>query len=88
MKSSTGAMNSYLKDLREKSGKTQKEASDFLGHSTAQYISNLERGLCSASVEMALRLTEFYGGKPKDLYELMLKEYEVSLKARFKKKRA
>ena len=78
-------MNLFLKELREESGKTQKEASDFLGHSTAQYISNLERGLCSASVEMAIRLTEFYGGKPKDLYDLMLKEYEVSLKARFKK---
>ena len=52
---------------------------------TRKALSELINGHSGISPEMAIRLTEFYGGKPKDLYDLMLKEYEVSLKARFKK---
>mgnify|MGYP001578355531 CR=1 FL=1 len=61
------------------------EAARHLGHSTAQYISNLERGLCEPSVEMAINLCEFYGGSRRDLYDLMLDLYESQLKARFTK---
>jgi DNA-binding XRE family transcriptional regulator len=61
------------------------EAARYLGHSTAQYISNLERGLCEPSVEMAINLCEFYGGNRRDLYELMVDLYQAQLKQRFTK---
>lgn len=53
-------VNLMLKELREKSGKTQMEASEWLGHLTAQYISNLERCVCAPSMEMTFKLAKFY----------------------------
>lgn len=35
----------HLKELREKSKMTQREVSDALGYSSAQFISNFERGI-------------------------------------------
>lgn len=85
MRSKVKGVSQYLREKRLESGKTQMEAARYLGHSTAQYISNLERGLCEPSVEMAINLCEFYGGSRKDLYELMIDLYETQLKARFAK---
>ncbi|MES2962310.1 MAG: helix-turn-helix transcriptional regulator [Bdellovibrionota bacterium] len=87
MRSKVKGVSSYLREKRLESELTQMEAARHLGHSTAQYISNLERGLCEPSVEMAINLCEFYGGSRKELYELMLELYEDQLKARFKSKK-
>ena len=75
-------INMYLRELRVQSGITQLEAARSLGHQTAQYISNLERGLCEPSVEMAVVLTERYGGSRKKLENVMLRLYVKQLRAR------
>ncbi len=64
---------------------TQMEAARWLGHSTAQYISNLERGLCEPSVEMAVALWEFYGGRRRDLEEMMVEMVTTQLRARIRR---
>jgi transcriptional regulator with XRE-family HTH domain len=85
VRSKVKGVSSFLREKRLESGLTQMEAARHLGHSTAQYISNLERGLCEPSVEMAINLCEFYGGSRKELYDLMLDLYESQLKVRFTK---
>lgn len=74
---------SYLRLLRTTSGKTQNEVARFLGHSTPQYVSNLERELCEPSIEMALRLSDFYGGKRTDLANVLLDVHRKSLDRTF-----
>lgn len=85
MRSKVKGVSQYLREKRVEASLTQMEAARHLGHSTAQYISNLERGLCEPSVEMAINLCEFYGGSRKELYELMLDLYQSQLKTRFTK---
>ena len=77
------SVNCFLRDARVKAGITQMEAARFLGHSTPQYISNLERELCAPSVEMAIRLCEFYKADRRDLYSLMLEYHQAALKKEF-----
>lgn len=74
---------SYLKQLRTSSGKTQKEVARFLGHSTPQYVSNLEREKCEPSIEMALQLSDFYGGKRSELANVFLDVHRKSLDQTF-----
>jgi DNA-binding XRE family transcriptional regulator len=85
MRSKVKGVSQYLREKRIESNLTQMDAAKHLGHSTAQYISNLERGLCEPSVEMAINLCEFYGGSRKELYQLMIDLYEAQLKTRFTK---
>ncbi len=77
------SVNHFLRDLRIREGKTQMDTARFLGHTTAQYVSNLERELCDASVEMAARLCEFYGGNRMDLYEILVRNHRAELDKRF-----
>ena len=70
----------FLRSVRIKKDITQIDAARSLGHSTAQYISNFERGLCEPSVEMALKLCEFYGVTKRELYDLMMENYQEALK--------
>lgn len=69
----------FLREKRLESEITQITAAQALGHSTAQYISNFERGLCEPSVKIALKLCECYGINRRELYELMIESYQVEL---------
>lgn len=75
-------ISQFFREKRTLAGMTQFEAASNLGHSTAQYISNLERGLCEPSLDMALKLCEMYDVAKKELYDLMLEVYEDELKKR------
>lgn len=75
-------VNKYLRAKRIESGVTQAVAARKIGHSTAQYISNLERGLCEPSIEMAFVLNGIYGASPRALKEFMLTTYQKQLEAK------
>ena len=81
-------INEFLRHACEKAEMTQMDAASFLGHSTAQYLSNLERGLCAPSVEMAIRLCEFYRAKRAEMYDVMVDAYERELSKTFKRARS
>ncbi|MES2965742.1 MAG: helix-turn-helix transcriptional regulator [Bdellovibrionota bacterium] len=72
----------FFREKRTAAGLTQFESATNLGHSTAQYISNLERGLCEPSLEMALKLCDMYSVPKRELYDLLLEVYEQELKKR------
>lgn len=72
-------LGGFLKEKRTLKGVTQLEASRVLGHTTSQYISNFERGLCEPSVETALKLSEVYGFGKRELFDLMVKIYAEDL---------
>lgn len=40
-------LHEYLKSQRIKSGVSQVELSDYMNYGSAQYISNIERGVCA-----------------------------------------
>lgn len=75
-------INGFFREKRTLAGMTQFEAAKNLGHSTAQYISNLERGLCEPSLDMALKLCEMYDVPKRELYDLLLEVFEQELKKR------
>lgn len=81
---SHSSVNQFLRDLRIKSGKTQMDAARFLMQGTPQYISNFEREICDPSLEMAIRLCEYYGGNRNTLQKLMFDLYRMELDKRFR----
>lgn len=83
MKTKVKGVSQYLREKRIEAEITQIEAGRYLGHTSPQYISNLERGLCEPSVEMAIKLCDFYGGSRKELFETMIDLYHSQLKQRF-----
>ena len=70
----------FLKEKRLEAGLTQLQAGFALGHTTAQYISNFERGLCEPSVESAELLCRTYKVPKRELYDVMVELYQQSLK--------
>lgn len=72
-------LSQYLKQKRMEKGITQLEASRYLGHTTSQYISNFERGLCEPSIETAMKLCDVYKVGRRELYGLMVDLYTEEL---------
>ncbi len=62
----------YLKELREKSGMTQREVSLALGYSSAQFISNFERGIALPPLKKLKTLHVLYKGSMSKLIDLTL----------------
>lgn len=69
----------YLKELRIKSGKTQREVSTVLGYSSAQFISNFERGIALPPLKKLKTLQELYKGNVSKLIELTLQSERAIL---------
>lgn len=76
------SLGQFLRQKRIDGKFTQLQAARELGHTSAQYISNFERGLCEPSVETAVKLCKLYGITKKELYEVMIDVYRVQVKAR------
>lgn len=77
----------FLKAKRIEAGFTQMQAAEALGHSSAQYISNFERGLCEPSIESAAKLCEAYKVSKRELYEEMVGLYQEALSEKLLNKR-
>ena len=55
-----GALGEYLQEMRMKSNLTQREVSLELGYSSAQFISNFERGISSPPLKKLKELIRMY----------------------------
>ncbi len=79
-------LSAFLRETRIEKSITQLQASRALGHSSPQYISNFERGLCEPSLETAMKLCELYGIPRRQLYDIMVEMYQIELEAKIFKK--
>lgn len=68
----TKILASFLKSKRQISGLSQKEVSDRLGYSTAQFISNWERGVSSPPMNILKKLAEIYKVSLEEFYDVLL----------------
>jgi transcriptional regulator with XRE-family HTH domain len=62
----------YLRDLRVKSGFTQRVVADHLEYSSAQFISNFERGIAIPPLKKLKALLRLYRGNMEKTIELVL----------------
>lgn len=58
---------------------SQSGLSALLGYKNGQFISNVERGLCSIPLKTLKKVSKILGIKPKQLREAILKDYDVTL---------
>ena len=73
------------KQLREKSGLTQREVSDALGYSTPQFIANVERGRCRFPVQKLPKIKKLYRLSTDQMINLILSEERQLLRKVFKR---
>lgn len=62
----------FLKNSREKSGLTQAEVAKTLGYSTAQFVSNWERGLSYPPLKALRTLSKLYKVNMDELFNAIL----------------
>ncbi len=72
----------FLKEARERAGRTQNEVASFLNYSTPQFISNWERGVSLPPFEVLPRLVQILSVKPKVMMEVLYQYQEELLKLR------
>jgi transcriptional regulator with XRE-family HTH domain len=66
-------LGDFLAAKRTAAGLNQKEVSDKMGYSSAQFVSNFERGLCMPPLNKLKLLSDMYAIEPKELAEFILK---------------
>lgn len=66
----------YLKEKRVNAKLSQNDVAELLGYTSAQFISNWERGLCSPPMDVLQRLIKLYKADPRHLVQLMLEDNE------------
>jgi transcriptional regulator with XRE-family HTH domain len=73
-------LGEYLYKKRTQANLTQREVSIALGYSSAQFISNFERGIAAPSLKKLAKLSEIYSMPPVEVVDLLLEaEREVML---------
>lgn len=78
----------YLKNIRLKSNFSQGEVARKLGYSTAQFISNWERGVSKPPVTILKQLSKIYSKNPDELFNDYLEQikeevtYDVKVKCK------
>ena len=70
----------YLKEQRVKSSLTQSQVAESLGYTSPQFISNIERGLCSAPAKHLRGFLKLYNIQLDDLISVILKQEEENLR--------
>ncbi len=73
-----------LKDARIKKGLTQGEVARLLGYSSAQFVSNAERGLCRLPFEAISRLVRLYEMDAEVVISGFLRTHEAHYREVFK----
>jgi transcriptional regulator with XRE-family HTH domain len=72
----------YLAKLRADAGLTQADLAERLGYSTAQFVSNWERGVSGPPDHIVSDLAEIFGCNRKDLVAELLSPEYAALHAR------
>lgn len=75
----------YLKSQRIECGLTQRELANHFQLSSAQYVSNWERGTCPPPVAYLPKLCELLKINQKQMVQLILDQTKVELNTVFKK---
>lgn len=70
----------FLKTMRQKSGLTQQDLATKLSYSTAQFISNWERGISLPPLEVLPKLSNLCKIPPRTLVEALFRYQEEVLK--------
>ena len=65
-------VGAYLQTLRVRKDLTQRDVSNALGYSSAQFISNFERGIAFPPLKKLKIMLEIYEAKPDRLLELTI----------------
>jgi transcriptional regulator with XRE-family HTH domain len=63
----------FLRDKRIESGLSQMDVARKLGYTSAQFVSNWERGLSSPPIHTLRKLSELYNIPPDTLFDTTLK---------------
>ena len=58
---------------------SQSELSHLLGYKNGQFISNVERSLCSIPLKMLSRVSEVLNVAPEEIKAVMLRDHETTL---------
>ncbi len=65
-------LSKFLRESREKAGLTQMDVADRLGYSSAQFISNWERGLSSPPMKTLNTLAQMYKVGTEEIFQAIL----------------
>lgn len=64
-------IGTFIKQQRSKAGVTQEQLADALGYSTAQFVSNWERGISMPPLKCLPKLAQTIGVSPKGMIDLI-----------------
>ncbi len=65
-------LSKFLREAREKAGLTQMDVAERLGYSSAQFISNWERGLSSPPMKTLTVLAQMYKVGTEEIFQAIL----------------
>lgn len=65
-------LGNYLRDKRVESGYSQNDVAGILGYKSAQFISNIERGVCSPPMKALKVFMDLYKIPKKEIFELLM----------------
>lgn len=68
----TVSLSEFLKEKRTHAGLSQKDVAEKLGYSSAQFISNWERGLSSPPMHTLKKLAEMYNVNVDEMFDVIL----------------
>jgi len=75
------ALGGFLREARLKADLSQRNVSVDLGYSSAQFISNFERGIAAPPVKKLCRILDMYGVSNVSAVELLLQGKAAKLRA-------
>jgi len=76
----------FLKEKRVYSGLSQMDVAKKLGYTSAQFVSNWERGLSSPPIHTLRKLSELYQIPPDVLFDITLKTMITQVTTELRKK--
>ncbi len=86
------SLAAFLKQKRTEVGLSQKDVSVKLGYSTAQFVSNWERGVSNPPISSMKKISKVYNVSPEDLFQVALDSViyktTVDLRRRFNKSKS
>lgn len=68
-----------VKNTRDAKGISQTQLSKELGYKNGQFVSNIERGICSIPFEKILKLSNLLGLESQSIKDAILKDYNTTI---------
>ena len=77
----------FLRQARMDAGKSQQDVASHLGYGTAQFLSNIERGISRPPLSSIKKLSRFVKADPVKMINLIEDFETIRLRAKFEKYR-